>query len=188
MFAAEIAGHANRPTRKRWSAVTSGFDSGSFDDFIARFFGGQGRPGDPRRPVYRVDLSRLLTAPARAMVAAAAQHVADRGGHDLGAEHLLWSATQLPGLADLLAVAGADPDDMASEVDSLTTEEPPTDQAPELTPAAKRALLEAHQISRALGAGYIGPARAQRERRVAGRATSALQTDHSRGTAARSGR
>ncbi|MGQ0482054.1 MAG: ATP-dependent Clp protease ATP-binding subunit [Pseudonocardia sp.] len=134
--------------------MTSGFGDGSFDDFVARFFGGQ---GDPRRPVYRVDLSRLLTAPARAMIAAAAQLVAERGGHDLGAEHLLWAATRMPALAELLGAAGADPDRIAASVDGAMPDGPPADQPPELTPAAKRALLEAHQIARALGAGYIGP-------------------------------
>jgi ATP-dependent Clp protease ATP-binding subunit ClpC len=137
--------------------MTAGFGmgGGSFDDFIARFFAGQS--GDPRRPTQRVDLSRLMTAPARAMVAASAEFVMDHGGADLGAEHLLWAATQVEPLAELLRTAGAVPEDLAAEVEEMSPSSVGTGGPPVLTPAAKRALLDAHQIAQALGAGYIGP-------------------------------
>jgi ATP-dependent Clp protease ATP-binding subunit ClpC len=139
--------------------VTSGFggESGSFDDFIARFFGG--RAGEARGPVYRVDISRLLTEPTRALIAAAAREVAQRGGRDLGTEHLLWATTRVPALAELLRAAGADPDVLAREVEAGMGRTEPSNGPPVLTPAAKRALLDAHQLSRSLGVGYICPPR-----------------------------
>ncbi|MPZ64523.1 MAG: AAA domain-containing protein [Pseudonocardiaceae bacterium] len=126
---------------------------GPFDEFLARFFGGT----DPRRQMQRVDIGRLLTQQARELVTAAAQHVAERGGTDLGAEHLLWGATQSEPTRQLLGRAGADADAIAREVDGLSPAGEPRHTPPALTPAAKRALLDSHQISRALGSTYIGP-------------------------------
>ncbi len=126
---------------------------GPFDEFLARFFGGT----DPRRQMQRVDIGRLLTQQARELVTAAAQHVAERGGTDLGAEHLLWGATQADPTRQLLNRAGADVDAIAREVDGLAPAEEPRQTPPALTPASKRALLDSHQISRALGSTYIGP-------------------------------
>src|SRR5918998_4326315 len=129
-----------------------GLGPGPFDEFLARFFG-----GDPRQPVQRVDIGRLLTDPARQLVTAAAQHVAERGGADLGTEHLLWAATRTEPTRQLLSRAGADPDALAREADALGAAGQPRQEPPALTPAAKRALLDSHQISRALGSTYIGP-------------------------------
>ena len=91
--------------------MTSGFygpeDFGSspFDDFLARIYGS----GGPRRPAHRVDITRLMSAPARELLGAAAAHVAERGGADLDTEQLLWSAAHLEPTRELLARAGADP-------------------------------------------------------------------------------
>ncbi len=126
---------------------------GPFDEFLARFFGG----ADPRRQMQRVDIGRLLTEQARELVTAAARHVAERGGTDLGAEHLLWGATQSEPTRQLLGRAGADADGIAKEVDELAAAGEPRQTPPALTPASKRALLDSHQISRALGSTYIGP-------------------------------
>jgi ATP-dependent Clp protease ATP-binding subunit ClpC len=137
--------------------MTAGFGSEpeSFDDFIAHFFGGD--PGDPRRLTYQVDIARLMSAPTKAMVAAAAEFVATRGGIDLGAEHLLWASTRISLLAELLRVAGADPDELARQVHELTPGGPVAENMPSLTPAAKRALLDAHHVAQALGSEFIGP-------------------------------
>ncbi|MDT7559759.1 MAG: ATP-dependent Clp protease ATP-binding subunit ClpC [Pseudonocardiales bacterium] len=137
--------------------MTAGFGSEpeSFDDFIAHFFGGE--PGDPRRLTYQVDIARLMSAPTKAMVAAAAEFVATRGGIDLGAEHLLWASTRISLLAELLRVAGADPDELARQVHELTPGGPVAENMPSLTPAAKRALLDAHHVAQALGSEFIGP-------------------------------
>ncbi|MQA17245.1 MAG: AAA family ATPase, partial [Pseudonocardiaceae bacterium] len=126
---------------------------GPFDEFLSRFLGG----ADPRRQMQRVDIGRLLTDQARELVTAAARHVAERGGTDLGAEHLLWAATGTEPTRQLLSRAGANVDAIAKEIDDLAPAGQPRETPPALTPAAKRALLDSHQISRALGSSYIGP-------------------------------
>src|SRR5580704_4695806 len=108
--------------------MTSGFygpeDSGSspFDDFLARIYG----TGGPRQPVHRVDITRLMSAPARELLS-------------------------------LAATPGADPDALVREIESQEAGAGPSGEPPQLTPGAKRALLDAHQISRAVGSTYIGP-------------------------------
>ncbi|MQA97099.1 MAG: AAA domain-containing protein [Streptosporangiales bacterium] len=130
-----------------------GFE-GPFDDLLARFFGA----GAPRRPVQRVNIGRLLTEAARELVRDAAVQAAGWGDQDLDSDHLLWASTRQPSTHDLLSRAGADPDAIAEMVRSRREGDGPTRETPpELTPAAKRALLDAHQVSRSLGHSYIGP-------------------------------
>jgi ATP-dependent Clp protease ATP-binding subunit ClpC len=132
-----------------------GSDPGSFDDFLAQVFGGA---GDLPGPAYRVDLSDVMTGPTKAMVTSAAEYVAERGCDDLGAEHLLWSATRIGVLADLLRSAGADPDQLARQISELSPTGPLTHQPPALARSAKRALLDAYHIAQATGTGYVDPA------------------------------
>ena len=139
--------------------MTSGFygpeDFGSspFDDFLARIYGARG----PRQPGHRVDITRLMSAPARELLAAAAAHVAERGGANLDTEQLLWAAARLEPTRELLAQAGALPDELTREIESQEAQAGRAGEPPQLTPGAKRALLDAHQISRAVGSTYIGP-------------------------------
>ncbi|HEX6499308.1 MAG TPA: ATP-dependent Clp protease ATP-binding subunit [Micromonosporaceae bacterium] len=128
------------------------FGSGPLDEFLARFFGGS----EPR-PVYRVDITRLMSRDAGELLAAAAERAAELGSADLDTEHLLWAATQREPLRDLLQRSGANPDAIAAEIDAQTRRGTPRQQPPSLTPAAKRVLLRAHQISRAMNSSYIGP-------------------------------
>ncbi len=129
------------------------FGSGPFDEFLSRFFG----PGTPRQPARRVDITRLMSGPARELLTAAAAKAAERGGTDLDAIHLLWAATQLEPTRQLLGRAGAEPDTLASQLERQLSRAERRPAPPALTPAAKRALLDAHRISRALGSSYIGP-------------------------------
>ncbi|MBC2865232.1 ATP-dependent Clp protease ATP-binding subunit [Streptomyces mexicanus] len=140
--------------------MTSGFigpEGDPFGEFFARFFGGS-RPG-PRQ----VDIGRLLSQPARELVRGAAQYAADHGSRDLDTEHLLRAALATEPTRSLLSRAGADPDSLASQIDERSgpVQHPPGEgPAPtslSLTPAVKRALLDAHDMARASGAGYIGP-------------------------------
>ena len=139
--------------------MTSGFygpeDFGSspFDDFLARIYG----TGGPRRPAHRVDITRLMSAPARELLGAAAAHVAERGGANLDTEQLLWAAAHLEPTRELLARTGASPDELVRDIESSESQSPQAAEPPQLTPGAKRALLDAHQISRAVGSTYIGP-------------------------------
>jgi len=148
-----------------------GFGSSPFDEFLARLYGGgSGQPS----PVHRVDIMRLMSGPARELLGAAAAHATEGGGVDLGTKHLLWAAADLEPTRQLLARAGADPAALARAADGLERGAPggtgehsanrsaaagrPSQLTPpQLTPGAKRALLEAHQISRSLGSTYIGP-------------------------------
>ncbi|QOV34555.1 ATP-dependent Clp protease ATP-binding subunit [Streptomyces ferrugineus] len=141
--------------------MTSGFsgpeDYDPFGEFLARFFGGP-RPG-PRQ----IDIGRLLSQPARELVRGAAQYAAEHGSRDLDTQHLLRAALSAEPTRSLLTRAGADPDSLATEIDERSgpVQHPPGEAPPptslSLTPAAKRALLDAHDLARARGAGYIGP-------------------------------
>jgi ATP-dependent Clp protease ATP-binding subunit ClpC len=147
-----------------------GFGSSPFDEFLARLYGGgSGQP----RPVHRVDIMRLMSGPARELLGAAAAHATQQGDADLGTKHLLWAAADLEPTRQLLARAGADPAALTHAADGQERGAPggtgehsasraPAGGAPsqltppQLTPGAKRALLDAHQISRSLGSTYIG--------------------------------
>ncbi|MFI7499952.1 ATP-dependent Clp protease ATP-binding subunit [Streptomyces sp. NPDC049687] len=128
-----------------------------FGEFLARFFGGP-RPG-PRQ----INIGQLLSQPARELVRGAAQYAAEHGSRDLDTEHLLRAALASEPTRSLLSRAGADPDSLATEIDKRSgpVQHPPGEAPPptslSLTPAAKRALLDAHDLARSRGAGYIGP-------------------------------
>jgi ATP-dependent Clp protease ATP-binding subunit ClpC len=131
-----------------------GSGSSPFDEFLARIYGaGAG----PSRPGHRVDITRLMSGPARELIGAGAAHAAQHGGGDLDTEHLLWAAAKLDPTRQLLTRAGADPDAIARSIERQEAAGSHTGEPPQLTPGAKRALLDAHQISRALGSTYIGP-------------------------------
>ncbi|MEU3614484.1 ATP-dependent Clp protease ATP-binding subunit [Streptomyces sp. NPDC006872] len=128
-----------------------------FGEFLARFFGGP-RPG-PRQ----INIGQLLSRPARDLVRGAAQYAAEHGSRDLDTEHLLRAALTAEPTRSLLSRAGADPDSLATEIDERSgpVRHPPGEVPPptslSLTPAAKRALLDAHDLARSRGAGHIGP-------------------------------
>ncbi|PWU43744.1 AAA family ATPase [Micromonospora globispora] len=132
------------------------FGSDPWDEFLARYFG-RGEAG--RRPAHRVDITRLMTADAREMLADAARRAAQKHSNDLDTDHLLWAALQREPLRDLVRRAGADPDALVNALGGRGDGAPRGEVPPNLslTPAAKRALLDAHQLSRAMGANYIGP-------------------------------
>jgi ATP-dependent Clp protease ATP-binding subunit ClpC len=133
------------------------FGSDPWDEFLARYFG----RGEGRRQPQRVDITRLMTADARELLADAARRAAQARSRDLDTDHLLWAALEREPLRDLLRRAGGDPDALIAALGGPRAGEPaPAGDFPgnlSLTPAAKRALLDAHQLSRAMGASYIGP-------------------------------
>jgi ATP-dependent Clp protease ATP-binding subunit ClpC len=135
--------------------MTSGYFPGPygspFDDFFARYMGGA------RQPRQRVDITQFLSEQARELVNAAARRGAEVGSADLDTDHLLWAMTEEESTRHLISRAGADPAQLRAELDSMPRRGEPRAETPALTPAAKRALLDAHQISRALGSTYIGP-------------------------------
>src|SRR5258708_11237579 len=130
-----------------------GFGSSPFDDFLARIYGAGGGASRPQR----VDITRLMSARARELLGAAAAKAAELGGTDLDTVHLLWAAATLDPTRQLLSRCGADPVELAKAIAAQQSRSESTAEPPQLTPAAKRALLDAHQISRSLGSTYIGP-------------------------------
>ncbi|MEU9339242.1 ATP-dependent Clp protease ATP-binding subunit [Streptomyces sp. NPDC048290] len=132
-------------------------DGDPFGDFLARFFGG------PRPAPRQIDIGRLLSPPARDLVRGAAQYAAEHGSHDLDTEHLLRAALTAGPIRGLLTRSGTDPDALAAQIDERTgpVRHPEAAAPPltslSLTPAVKRALLDAHDLARASGAGYILP-------------------------------
>ena len=137
---------------------SGGLGEGSFDEILGRFFGGDPFGRSVRsRPIDRVDLSRLLSTQSRELLAAAATQASEWGSTDVDVEHLVWAATQQPITRQLLEGVGIDPDDLAERMEALVEHGEPQEGTPALTPAAKRALLDAHTQARAAGASYIGP-------------------------------
>jgi ATP-dependent Clp protease ATP-binding subunit ClpC len=131
-----------------------GFGASPFDEFMARFFGGG--PAQ-RRPAQRIDIGQLMTEQARELLRDAATQAAQWGDSDLDTDHLLWAATRQDATRRLLSAAGADPSAIARQIESGAQRGPAREEAPSLTPSAKRALLDARQISQAFGSSYIGP-------------------------------
>ncbi|MCY1139549.1 ATP-dependent Clp protease ATP-binding subunit [Actinoplanes sp. Pm04-4] len=130
---------------------------GQWDDFFARFFGA----ADPRRSA-RIDITKYMSGDAREVLSGAARRAAeladpDRPVADLDTDHLLWSVLQQEPMKQTVRRAGADPDSLLAALGrpAGVREDLPAQVA--LTPAAKRALLDSLQISRALGSSYVGP-------------------------------
>ena len=126
--------------------------NGAWDELFARFFGGMGE-----RPVYRVDLSRLMSAEAKEVVTDAARHAAEGGKVDLDTDDLLYAALQRDHLREMIRRAGTDPDALLQQLPQPPGDQPREGGGMALTPASKRALLDAHQIARATGSSYLGP-------------------------------
>ncbi|HWG14506.1 MAG TPA: ATP-dependent Clp protease ATP-binding subunit [Streptosporangiaceae bacterium] len=127
--------------------------SNPFDDSFGRYFG-----TGPRGPMRRVDITQLMTEQAKDLLRDAATRAAEDGDPDVDTDHLLWAVARQDTDRRLLAATGADPDTIAQEaIRERPRREPGREGPPTLTPAAKRALLDAHQISRAIGSSYIGP-------------------------------
>jgi len=123
-----------------------------FDDFFARYLG-----GEQRTPRQRVDITQFLSQQARELVNAAAREAVSTGSADLDTEHLLWAMTGDATTRQFLSRSGTDPDRLRSALEEQLRRGEPRNEPPSLTPAAKRALLDAHRVSRALGSTYIGP-------------------------------
>src|SRR5262245_36737270 len=132
----------------------------SWDEVFNNLLGGGGEgnsEGRGRQPADRVDLTRLMSGAARDLVVDAARFASSTGAHDLDTDHLLWAALSREQLRTLLRDSGLDADGLCRRLDRA---EVPNDQrkaAVSLTPATKRALLEAHRISRNAESSYIGP-------------------------------
>ncbi|MEU3633260.1 ATP-dependent Clp protease ATP-binding subunit [Streptomyces fradiae] len=133
-----------------------GFGPDPFSEFLGRLFGGTPASSAARRGPRYIDIARMMSEPARRMVDDAATYAAEHGSADLETEHLLRAALDTEPTRDLVVRAGADPDELAAEIDRTAGEGPPQSRIA-VTPAVKRALLDAHDLARHIGASYIGP-------------------------------
>ena len=131
-----------------------GYGQDPLGDFLSHFLstGSEGRRADPRY----VDFRRLMSESARELVSAAASYAAKHGNTDLDTEHLLRAALTTEPTRAMLSRSGADPDSLAEQIDQQVGEGPPRTSIA-VSPAVKRALLDAHEIARSTGAPYIGP-------------------------------
>ncbi|GAA1587846.1 ATP-dependent Clp protease ATP-binding subunit ClpC [Actinoplanes couchii] len=89
--------------------------------------------------------------------AAAGMTGGERPLADLDTDHLLWAVLQQEPMKQTVRRAGADPDRLLNEMGRPEAAAGDLPESIALTPAAKRALLDSLQISRAVGASYIGP-------------------------------
>ncbi|MCP9959931.1 ATP-dependent Clp protease ATP-binding subunit [Streptomyces sudanensis] len=133
-----------------------GFGPDPFSEFLARLFGAAPASPAARRGTRYIDIARMMSEPARRMVDDAATYAAEHGSADLETEHLLRAALDTEPTRDLVVRAGADPDELAAEIDRTAGDGPPQARIA-VTPAVKRALLDAHDLARNIGASYIGP-------------------------------
>ncbi|MEV0947754.1 ATP-dependent Clp protease ATP-binding subunit [Rhodococcus sp. NPDC049939] len=115
------------------------------------FFGPQG-PG-------RIDISRLMSKATQELMAGAARFAAGRGDSDLDALHVLRVMAEQDPVKSLMQRAGADPSAVSAAVESRLPQSRNASNfaVPTLSGALKTALLEAHQLGRALGSTYIDP-------------------------------
>ncbi|MDN5915262.1 MAG: ATP-dependent Clp protease ATP-binding subunit [Pseudonocardia sp.] len=99
-----------------------------------------------------------MSAGAREIMAGAAQEAMERGDTDLDAAHILLACARAETTRQWITRAGADPDVIVRTLEErLPRQKADEGRHPTLTPSAKRALLDSHQISRSLGSSYIGP-------------------------------
>ncbi|TDD44399.1 ATP-dependent Clp protease ATP-binding subunit [Nonomuraea terrae] len=128
-----------------------------FEELTGRVFGGaEGWP--PSRPsVHRVDVGRLLSASAREVLNRALEGAAHRGAADLDVLDLLRALIEDDATQAILRTAGADTGRLRDRVDATAGPRVAAEPPSTLSPAAKRALLDAQRLSRALQSSYIGP-------------------------------
>ncbi|MEV0383611.1 ATP-dependent Clp protease ATP-binding subunit [Nonomuraea sp. NPDC050643] len=128
-----------------------------FEELTGRMFGGmEGWP--PSRPgVQRVDVGRMLSEPAREVLSRALEAAGQRGAADLDVLDLLDALTEYDATSAMLRSAGVDVGRLRDRIHALGgtghAAQPPTT----LSPSAKRAVLDAQRVSRALQSSYIGP-------------------------------
>ncbi|GAB2665164.1 ATP-dependent Clp protease ATP-binding subunit [Prescottella soli] len=114
------------------------------------FFGPEG-PG-------RIDITRLMSSDTQLLMAEAAQFAAGRGDAGLDALHILHVAAVKDPVQDMVKRVGGDPEAISKDAEAhLPRAREAVSTSPTVTAAGRRALLDAHQIARALGSTYIDP-------------------------------
>ncbi|MFD1938535.1 MULTISPECIES: ATP-dependent Clp protease ATP-binding subunit [Nonomuraea] len=128
-----------------------------FEELTGRVFGGMD-PWPPSRPsVHRVDVGKLLSESGRELLTDGLEIAAGRGAADLDVLDLLDAATRNEPTRGLLQTVGVDVSRLHDRIDALFPKSRPGEPPTTLSPAAKRAILDAQRLSRALESSYIGP-------------------------------
>ncbi|MET9244765.1 ATP-dependent Clp protease ATP-binding subunit [Nonomuraea sp. NPDC003709] len=128
-----------------------------FEELTGRVFGGM-ESWPPTRPgVQRVDVGRLLSASAREVLARAMDAAGQRGAPDLDVLDILDALTEDDAIRNTLRTAGVDVGRVRDRIDEVAGPGEAGEPPATLSPAAKRAILDAQRISRALRSSYIGP-------------------------------
>ncbi|MTE22785.1 ATP-dependent Clp protease ATP-binding subunit [Microbacterium sp. ZXX196] len=126
----------------------------SFDDFLARYLA-----SERARSARSIDLTRVLSARTMDAVQAAGRFALERGQAELDALHVLRGLVADPAIARVLDAIGADPREIAASAEaSLPAAAAAADaDAATMTPALRRALLQAVQVARSTGSTYVDP-------------------------------
>ncbi len=129
---------------------------GDFGESVPGPFGPrQDGPGAGRR----VDITHLMTQQAQRLLEDAAAYARERGQGDLDALHVLWAATRHGPTRAMLQAVSVDPDAFAGAVQEQLPAARSDEigvEAPVLTEAARKVLLDSYRVARTLGSTYIG--------------------------------
>ncbi|MEU6997954.1 ATP-dependent Clp protease ATP-binding subunit [Nonomuraea sp. NPDC046570] len=128
-----------------------------FEQLAGRVFGGMDSWPPARPGVQRVDVGKLLSESARGLLSRALDVAGERGAPDLDVLDLLDAAAVDDPTRGLLRVAGVDPARLRERIAALAGGGTAGERPSTLSPAAKRAILDAQRVARVLGASYIGP-------------------------------
>ncbi|MFF2557652.1 ATP-dependent Clp protease ATP-binding subunit [Nocardia sp. NPDC058058] len=138
-----------------WPSSRGSFDS--IDDIFERFFG-SGMTAQP--PVQRIDLTRLLSESAKAVVDGARAAAHDWGSAEITPEHLLYAAAGTEPATSIIAEIGRDPEQLREQMRAAAGSGIGAHgggHALALSPAAKAALRNAQRSAAEAGSSYIGP-------------------------------
>ena len=138
-------------------------DSAAFDSLLSELFeAGGGTQPVPRPRPGGLGLGDLLDAHAHEVVSKAIRATVEWGSLELDSTHLLWAVTQVRPTSEMLADSGVGVEELAGMLratagayDAARAQSQPR-RKPELSAAARRALLGAHQQALNEGADAVG--------------------------------
>jgi ATP-dependent Clp protease ATP-binding subunit ClpC len=154
-----------------------GINRGLFDQFLASLFRSGSAPGDgspdggtgdgeggpgtppPGGPEIRhLDITEFFSTSTRRVVRRAGELAVQRGSQEVDDDDLLGAVLEDEGIERLLARLDIDPGQLQQQLARLRPQAPLFTGSPDsLTPDAKRALLTAFDMSRAMRSSYLGP-------------------------------
>ncbi|QEE62022.1 ATP-dependent Clp protease ATP-binding subunit [Salinibacterium sp. dk2585] len=126
--------------------------SDAFNEFLAQFLQGQRATGRP------IDITRFLSRRTTELMGRAARFAREHGHSEVDSLHILRALLDETSLHGAFRAVRADRKQIAKSLEQrLPADGEQTTDAPSLTGAAQRALLDAYQAARAFGSTYIDP-------------------------------